>query len=319
MKRLFKIFGFFLLLTPAFAIAQNSYENMNQNVFGQIKESPYDKPSKKDKEQSKTLDEIEYKDNKNLNGYLGGGGDTEWLGKNYEDEDRVSFQGKKANINSYDNKELAKKYSGKGKNALAFTYLYDTYDYFDSKGAYNSIFKNENSAKSIQSGYLTFSYKRKFISGRLSLLGDLSLAVSYASGKGSFEDSGELSRTTFQFWTVPLEYMLGARVSMGPYIDLNIFGGPAIAFIIQNRNDREDGSPDKKIQQFGYGYSAYGSLDVSLTRMNPDYAIELKNSSDITDLSVSLVAKTTSLGNFKDEDFEISGVSFGLSFNFEYL
>lgn len=292
-------------------------ETAQQNVFGQLKDSPYENVKvKDDPAKPLTLDELKYKENQRVGGHVTS--DKEWLNKYPSGDQRATFQGGNKELTQFKNEELAKLYDGQSKDGISFSYIYDTYTYSDSADVYERTFRNENSAKSIQSGYLTFSYKRKFTSNVISLLGDFSLAVAYASGKG-LNSQGELSRTSFQFWTVPLEYMLGARVSAGKYVSINLFGGPALAFVIQNRNDRERGAPDKKVQQFGYGYSGYLSLDLSLTKINPEYGISLKRSSDITDLSISLIAKTTNLGNFKDEDFEISGTSLGISFNFEYL
>lgn len=295
--------------------------NTNQYLYGQKMSSPYENSSnsKKDKSKSLTIDDIKYNQKKSVNGYFPKKDNT-WRERTYREPERLRFLGKEKEIVTYKNEELAKEYAGRGNSGLSFTYIYDTYDYADRAGIFKRTFENSDAAKSIKSGYLTFSYKNKFSKGeRFSLLGDLSLAVSYATGDGLFGDTGEKSLTRFQFWTIPLEFMIGGRVSLGNYVDLNLVGGPAVAFIIQNRNDREDGAKDKKIQQVGYGFSGYASLDFSLTRINPNYAVSLKRTSSITDMSISIMLKTTSLANFKNEDFEISGTSFGLSFNFEYL
>ncbi len=310
-------FNFLILVAIGSSSFAASSEIAQQNVFGQLKDSPYEKADKKTAPaDTVTLDDLKYKKNPRVGGHVTS--DESWLDNFASGDQRATFQGENEELTQYKNEELANLYTGKSKDGISFSYIYDTYTYSDSANVYERTFRNDDSAKSIQSGYLTFSYKRKFLSGAFSLLGDLSLSVAYASGKG-LNAQGDLSRTSFQFWTVPLEYMLGARVSLGRYMNLNLFGGPAVAFVIQNRNDRERGAQDKKIQQFGYGYSGYASLDFSLTKIYPNYGIELMRSSDITDLSVSVMAKTTSLGNFKDEDFEITGTSLGISFNFEYL
>ncbi|WP_412463465.1 hypothetical protein [Halobacteriovorax sp. RT-2-6] len=244
--------------------------------------------------------------------------DKEWL-KTATDEGSILIDPSPNSYVEYKTEDLLRDMYQKADTQIGFTYIYDTFDYADSTGTFESTFQSDDSAAdSVQAGYLTFNYRKYFQRNIVSTFFQGNLGVSFNSGKGKFGD-GSLSRTTFNLWLFPIDLNLGAKLNFGKKVSITAQGGAVVAPIWQNRDDREQGDDDKDIRQVGYGYNASASIDFSIYNIFPNFGMDLKKFSDVSDMSISLMAKTMDISGFKREDFSVSGMSFGIGFNFEYL
>jgi hypothetical protein len=303
------------LLTTSF-----SFADLGQTVPGQIVDSPYEDSSSTQNESPfvGNTEESKIFEKEETQGTIlpAGVADDNWT---------KSISGQSAFVSSEDenylefsNSDIAKDLYKKSKSAWGLAYFYDTYDYKDRANIFNRTFDRDDS-DSVQAGYLLISHRRNFYRGFADLFFEFNGGLSFNTGKGIFTDDGSESRTTFNLWLIPLDFMVGTKVHLGRYMGLSLAGGPSVAGLIQNRSDREEDDADKNLRQFGYGFTAQASLDFSLSQMFSGYATYLKNNSEVSDMSVSIIARTTSLSNFKSEDIEISGTSIGLGFKFEVL
>lgn len=244
--------------------------------------------------------------------------DKKWL-ENSSEENSILYNPSKNTYAEFTTEEILKDTYQATKSQIGFSYIYDTFDYFDSRGTFEQTFNNEASeADSVQTGYIFGSYKYFFQRNYVSSFFQTNVGISFNSGKGSF-DNGELSQTTFNLWLFPIDLNLGLKLNPSRNFSITLQAGPTIMPIWQNRDDREEEDKDKDIRQVGYGYNASASLDFSLYNIFPEFGLGLKKFSDVSDMSISLVARTMNISGFKREDFEISGASFGIGFNFEYL
>ncbi len=245
--------------------------------------------------------------------------DKEWL-KTTSEEGSILIDPSPNGYVEYRSQDQVKDYYQKSDSQIGFSYFYDTYDYSDTTGVFQRTFNSENPAsKSLQAGYLTLNYKHYIQRNIVSTFFQGNLGASYNSGFASFADGSSVSKTKFALWLFPIDLNIGAKINMGRSIALSFQGGPTIAPIWQNRDDRVDGEDGKDVKQVGYGYNASASVDFSIFNMFPGFGMDLKRSSEVTDMSISLIARTMSISGFKKEDFEVSGASFGIGFNFEYL
>jgi hypothetical protein len=244
--------------------------------------------------------------------------DSSWT-KKYDSNSSPLFQGNESYV-KIKNEEILKSGYKKSDDQWSFSYFYDTFDYADRANIFEKTFRNDDSAKSIQSGYLSL-HQKNYLARR----GDADYfimyggSVSYNTGRGLFEDNEEFSRANFKLWVLPLDVMLGMRVNMGKVMRLTVAGGGSLVGLYQSRSDREDQAEDKRVRQVGYGYVGQGSLDFSMSQLFKNYGVRLKNNSDISDFSISFMARTVGYTNFKNSDIEITGISFGLGANFEVL
>ncbi len=307
-----------LLFTLTCLISFSAYSDVNQQVWGQAKDSPYENNKQENTQQSPFIKgNSEMETNAKDTGIDHYNSNSDWTKRNYKGADLSTYQGKNSEIIDFDNKEIIGNLYNKGKSSLMFSYVYDTFDYKDSAGVFESIFQND-SASSFQMGYLTLSYRKNWSGESFKFFWQFNGGVSFNKGTALFTD-GEESRTELKIWHIPLSYHLGAKMHFGRYLGLSVSAGPLVSGLLQNRNDREKGASDKDLRQFGYGFSAQAALDLSMSQMFPKYGVELKNDSGVNDMSVSLILKMLSASGFKNEDVEISGVSVGLGVNFDYF
>jgi len=313
MKNSLKVLS--LLMVMNFTMADTA-----QNLSGQITDSPYEN-QKEESEETPFLSgthkdkALSVKDSKGNIPAPGSSNDS-WTNSiqgqsAFIDQDNSNYQ-------EFSNDEIVKKLHKKSKSAWGFSYYMDTYDYKDADNLFNRTFDSD-SADSTQAGYLMMNYRRNFYRGFADLFFQLDAGFSYNTGKGLFSDDNSESRTTINFWVVPIDFMLGTKIHLGRYVGLSLAGGPSVAAILQNRSDREEGADDKDLRQMGTGYAAQASLDISLSQIFSSYGNYLKNNSEVSDLSLSFIGRTMQLSNFKKEDLEISGTSIGVGFKFELL
>ena len=217
------------------------------------------------------------------------------------------------------NKNLVKNLYKRSKSSWGFLYISDSYDYNDRKDIFEKTFGSQSGEDSVQSGYLFGQYKYNWYRGFVDLYTEADLGLSYNSGNGRFADDNTESETTLRLWVIPFDALAGIKVNFGRYVGLSLSAGPSFVALMQNRSDREEGDEGKDVRQFGYGYTALSSLEVSLSQLFHDFGMHLRSKSDVTDMSLALTMRNTSISNFKNEDVEIVGTSIGLGFKFEYL
>ncbi len=303
--------NFFLILAVFLSVSVLADTDVEQNLPGQITESPYESS-----ELSNSSPYLENGIKENLLDKVEGTTEVasdEWT-KNYE----VKSEGSE-NYLEYQNTELAKDLFQKADSLIAFTYLYDTFTYNSKGDIFERTFRNKDSAKSVQSGYFLLSYQSMFYRGALDFFWKTNGGLSFNTGRGRFTDNGELSRTSFNLWLLPADLMIGTKINLGRYVGLSLSGGPLAIGVILNRSDREQGDSDKNVRQVLTGYAAEGSLDFSLSQMIPSWAMYLKTNSEVSDFSLSLTARMMDASNSKSDEFSISGTSVGLGFKFELL
>ncbi len=311
-----------ILLSVIF-LTSYSFADMSQNMSGQLTESPYEKDSEVEEGKESPFvsgnvqsdEATKFKKNSGVI-FPPGQASSDWT-NNVKGDSPFTYKGDQ-NYLEFKNNTIVKDLYKVSDTSWGFSYFYDTYDYKDRNTIYARTFESD-SADSVQAGYLMMNYRYNMYRGPLDLFFQLNAGLSYSTGKGVFSDDGSQSKATFNLWLLPLEFTFGTKVHVGRYVGLSVSGGPAVAGLIQNRSDRDEDEDGKNLRQVGYGYSAEGSLDFSLSQIFPSYGIYLKNNSEVSDMTFSIIAKTMSLSNFNNEDIEITGTSIGLGFKFEVL
>ena len=311
-----------ILLSVIF-LTSYSFADMSQNMSGQLTEFPYEKDSEVEEGKESPFvsgnvqndEATKFKKNSGVI-FPPGQASSDWT-NNVKGDSPFTYKGDQ-NYLEFKNNTIVKDLYKVSDTSWGFSYFYDTYDYKDRNSIYTRTFESE-SADSVQAGYLMMNYRYNMYRGPLDLFFQLNAGLSYSTGKGIFSDDGSQSKANFNLWLLPLEFTFGTKVHVGRYVGLSVSGGPAVAGLIQNRSDRDEDEDGKNLRQVGYGYSAEGSLDFSLSQIFPSYGIYLKNNSEVSDMTFSIIAKTMSLSNFNNEDIEITGTSIGLGFKFEVL
>ncbi|OIQ16687.1 MAG: hypothetical protein BM556_13565 [Bacteriovorax sp. MedPE-SWde] len=311
-----------ILLSVIF-LTSYSFADMSQNMSGQLTESPYEKDSEVEEGKESPFvsgnvqndEATKFKKNSGVI-FPPGQASSDWT-NNVKGDSPFTYKGDQ-NYLEFKNNTIVKDLYKVSDTSWGFSYFYDTYDYKDRNSIYTRTFESD-SADSVQAGYLMMNYRYNMYRGPLDLFFQLNAGLSYSTGKGIFSDDGSQSKANFNLWLLPLEFTFGTKVHVGRYVGLSVSGGPAVAGLIQNRSDRDEDEDGKNLRQVGYGYSAEGSLDFSLSQIFPSYGIYLKNNSEVSDMTFSIIAKTMSLSNFNNEDIEITGTSIGLGFKFEVL
>ena len=144
------------------------------------------------------------------------------------------------------------------------------------------------------------------------------LGVGFASGRGVFANSQEKSDARVDLWQAPFDLSATIEMNITRYIKIALSGGPSAMFLMQVRNDRDDGEKGKRRRQIGYGYFGSAKFKISLSEMFEDNAFALLRDSNVSRYYLNLEARTQNLDNFQDE-IKITGNSFGLGFSFEFL
>jgi len=317
MKNKFKV-----LLILSFISAGVSQADTFQNIGGQIEDSPYEQIKDADKGDTPFLSGANkdgaLKVNDSDDSIMAPGqASDEWL-KSVKGGKSAFISGDNSKYIEHKNTDIVKELHKKSKSAWGFSYYVDTYDYKDRDNIFKRTF-DADSADSTQAGYLLLTFKHNYYRGFADLFVQFDGGFSYNTGNGIFSDDGTESRTSINLWLIPLDFMVGTKIHLGRYAGISLAGGPSVAGLLQNRSDREEGDADKDLRQMGYGFAAQGSLDISLSQMFSGYGSYLKRNSEVSDMSISLTARTMSLSNFKSKDIEISGTSYGLGFKFEFL
>ncbi len=219
------------------------------------------------------------------------------------------------------NRERYEKYKSLAKSQFYFSFFKDDFDYTDNRTVFDKTFRNEGSStedNSRTSGILLFGMSNYLTEGSLKFGYGSNFGVGYNAGRGFFKGTSIQSNTEFKLWTLPFDITGNAGLNVG-YFSIHAYAGPSVLGLIQSRNDRESGSLKKNRRQIGYGYAAGGSLGVNLSSIFPSIAYSMYRDYDVSKMIFGIHVRNTSYSGFPNDDIEISGLSFGLGFTFEYL
>lgn len=203
-----------------------------------------------------------------------------------------------------------------GKTGLSLRYFKDDFEYTDAQGIFQRTFENDSG--SLKGGMVQFQLKRYLKRSSIDLSYVANAGFAYAEGKGFFEGATERSDALFRFYMIPVDLGLSLGIPMGQYFKLSIEGGASAMGLIQNRNDLARASKDKERRQVSPGYYAGISSRINLSSIFKRQSYQLFIESDLTNIYLDLNVRHQEYSNFQN-DFEISGQSFGAGFTFEYL
>ncbi len=223
------------------------------------------------------------------------------------EENLVTFEGDQVYGNFYDN----------GESSFSFSYIQDAYTVSDSRGVFQKSYVDAEDAR--RGGYLHFNFDSYINRNFLSTFYGLGLGVGFSEGEGIFtESTTEKSNVTFQLFTIPLDMRLGMSIGRGKYFRLSLAGGPSVMGISQSRDDKERGDDAKHRRQYSFGYFGHAKAQISLASIFNNMAFQGFREYQMTNMYLNLEARHQSYQNFQDE-FTITGTSFGVGFTFEYL
>ncbi len=211
----------------------------------------------------------------------------------------------------YKNSKILKKIDRFADRAFSFIYIKDTFDYSDDRDVFNRTFDK-------QYGMLVLTWEGSISRNVVELWWGATFGLGYNRGKGNFAQSGMESDTGFLLWTLPVDFFIRASTG-GRIVKVSAFGGPSAMGLIQNREDFEDDHDKKYINQVGIGYVFGGKIQLSLSSIFSSRGISLFSDYSVSNLFWNFEVRGENYSNFQDSDIEVSGVSFGSGFTFEYF
>lgn len=222
-----------------------------------------------------------------------------------------------ATYTTLSNRELVRQGHGRHKNSFAFVYIADSFDYRDSRGVFERTF--ENSSGSAKNGLLMVNWKSRV--GTMPFVEPywlINAGIGHNMGEGQFVDGTE-SDATFTLWMLPVDIGLGLDLSLSSWLKIGFNGGPSALGLIQNRSDIDssEGANTRRQGSYGYFYEAHAGLNLS--EVFPKSGHRLLANEGVSSYYLTFKMRTHGYQNFKQEDFEISGTSFGVGFTFEFL
>jgi hypothetical protein len=222
-----------------------------------------------------------------------------------------------AEFESMDNMSRLNKLRDQANNGLSFSILYDNFNYGGQPGVYNQLFEGSN--KNLSNNlFFQGSYGLSFLKSFIHLSAGLNLGVSYKYGKGDFSD-GQKSETTIAIWAVPIDAALYLQIPIGSVFRIEASAGPSLMTILQNRSDRDDGEKGKDLYQMSPGYFAGGKFKINWGNIFKSSALDLFNTSDVTNLFLNFDVRYETYNKFSDEYVKVDGISYGLGLSFEFL
>jgi hypothetical protein len=209
-----------------------------------------------------------------------------------------------------------------GTSRLSLSYIKDDFDYQDRAQIFQRSFRNSDGlAKARNYGQLYVGGDYFFNKNSwFRPFWGIGLGIGFNQGKGRFVGrSGVSDGSTISLWTLPLEISAGGDITLGRWLGLNIGGGVGALGLYQSRSDLGQGEDGKRRRQVGFGYHGSGSLKISMSELWPQQSLRLYESDNLTQYYLHLGIKLVNYSQFKNKDIKITGTSFFLGFNFEYL
>ncbi len=232
------------------------------------------------------------------------------------DQALLGKYGNSKNYIEYNTGKLIRKNRKLGRKDISFDFIYDSYDYKNSDDAFDVTYRGKEADFS---GMLLFTGHSFFYRGAIDLGHGVGFGVGYNGGKGRFVSDLAVSEAQFYFWTLPVDYSLIAQFHLGTRLSFSFAGGPSVIGAIQYRNDFPQGHKRKITRQFSPGAFAMAKLKISLTEFFPKASRTLLQGESVTKYYLSFLARAHSYSLFRTEDVSITGVSFGIGLNFEYI
>ena len=232
----------------------------------------------------------------------------------------------------HSNRDIIHGASLKSRSRLTFYFIRNTFEYQNSAGNFERIYRKSRQAT--PSGVLLIAHDYQHRLGFLSLLWGLGTGLGYHGGKGVFvgadlgQDDTYNLRAQFNFYHIPLELRLGWEVPLGRYLALSALLGPGALGIIEYRSDRKDGDRDKYHSQVGWGYFGNLSLKFIVGAMLDDVGLKLYARDSVSRFSVNLEMRTLRYLGFKyldsgeltngDRRLVVSGTSYGVGLSYDF-
>lgn len=202
-----------------------------------------------------------------------------------------------------------------GSATFGIGYMVDNFDYKDPRGVHKRTYESQSGSRNL--GALQVAMKKYIWRSGVEGFWGANIGLGQQSGKGHFPDGSE-SYAEFQLWSIPLDASFGVAVPLGNWAKISLEGGPSVMGLLQSRSDKESGEKHKRRRQIGTGYFAEGKFGLSLARIFPGLGRSLFTHYKGTQFFLNFVMRAHNYSNFQD-DIEISGSSYGIQFNLEYL
>jgi len=214
------------------------------------------------------------------------------------------------------NSEIINKSIRKGESSLNFTYYRDTFDYGDSRGSFKRTY--DDGFQSVRAGILQIGYDEFIYKGPVDLSLGGNVGIGHSRGRGSFA-GGETSDTTFQLWSIPVDFIVALDIPLYYYAKFGVYVGPSLMGLMQTRNDKNHSESKKTRNQFSYGYVAGARFRLGLSEIFPASMFGFFSNYNISNVYINIEMQTRNYSHFLDKDISIEGSSIGLGFSFEYL
>lgn len=216
---------------------------------------------------------------------------------------------------SYDSEKLLGSIRKSTRGDFNFFYIDNEFDHKSANNSFDSTYRGSRSRTPLM---FTFSGHKIYGDGRLKYGVGAGMGVAHHAGRGTFVDNTE-SNTKFQLWSVPVDLSFILSYKIGTFFKMGFTAGPSVIGINQNRDDFEDGNDRRNIRQWSYGYFGTATMHFSLTSLFPKNVFNIFIDHSINEMYFALRARMQNYANFQDSGVEISGVSFGAGFTFEYF
>jgi hypothetical protein len=226
----------------------------------------------------------------------------------YEDEE---------NYLENSNERFSRKIMDMGKTGFELSYIVNDYDFEGKNDVFNRTY-DSGGPKDRRGGTIHMGFNNFFHRGFFDLAYGYNIGVGFSSGRGVFVGSQEKSDARVDLWQIPFDLSGTVEMNISRYIKLAASVGPSVMFLMQVRDDRDNGEKGKRRRQVGYGYFGSVKFKISLSEMFSSNSFALMRDSAVSRYYLNLEARTQNYDNFQDE-IKITGNSFGLGFSFEFL
>lgn len=206
---------------------------------------------------------------------------------------------------------------GEQRTSFGLSYIRDSFEYQDSRGVFNRIFEDSDSAGIygiLMMNWSSYFYKTRFVQPYWLI----NAGFGFNRGNASFVD-GEESDAVFSLWTLPLDFGLGLEVPLGNWAKFGAAAGPSGMGLIQNRSDVDSSEGAKSRRQGSYGYFYELHFKLNLARIFTSSGYELFVNQNVSSYYLTLKMRAHEYEKFRQEDFSVSGKSLGVGLTFEFL
>ena len=217
------------------------------------------------------------------------------------------------------NKEIFDQSLNQGRSSVGFAYLRDFGSYTGGAGGSDSfkrIFGDYNDTVSV--GFVILSFKQFFKKGKVNFSYRVNGGVGLNQAPALFS-GGDRAKEVISLWTIPFDVTLDMEMMLGKSLKFELHGGPSLAGLFQNRNDKMEGEDKKRVGQFGLGGVIGSALKIDLMQYKRMASLDLLSSLSVSDyyLNIEMRYHAYFLG-FLD-DVKVNGLSLGLGISYDFL